>query len=224
MPEKVLLNWSSGKESALCLYQIRQSRDYEIVALLTTITEDYDRVSMHGVRRILLEKQAESLNIPIEKVFIKKNYSNNEYESRIKDILKLYKKKGILSAVFGDIYLLDVRRYREDNLKKAGIKAIFPLWKKDTFELANLFIDLGFKAIITCIDSHALDREFVGREFDKGFLNDLPAHVDPCGENGEFHTFVYEGPIFKHCIHFKKGEVVLRDNRFYFCDLLPKQL
>ena len=132
-----------------------------------------------------------------------------------------YRKLGVNSVVFGDIFLEDLRKYREDNLAKIGMEGIFPLWKSDTAELARTFIDLGFKAIITCIDSNILDRSFVGRVFDEHFLSELPGGVDPCGENGEFHSFVYDGPLFRERITYKKGQIVLRDNRFYFCDLIP---
>ena len=139
----------------------------------------------------------------------------------MKEKLLHYKNMGVLSVVIGDIFLEDLRRYREQKLAETGMKGIFPIWKRDTTELAHSFIDLGFKAVITCIDSHVLDKKFVGRDFDEQFLSDLPLGVDPCGENGEFHSFVYNGPIFQWPIAHQKGEIVLRDNRFYFCDLLP---
>jgi uncharacterized protein (TIGR00290 family) len=221
MVEKVLFTWSGGKDSAMALYEILQSPDYEISALLTTVTEDYDRISMHGVRRILLEQQAESLGIPLEKVYITKNASDDEYETKMKDKLTDYKNRGVLSVVFGDIFLEDLRKYREGNLSKIEMKGIFPIWKRDTAELANTVIDLGFKAVITCVDSKVLDKDFVGRDFDKQFLSELPSTIDPCGENGEFHSFVYDGPIFRQTIMYEKGDIVLRDNRYYFCDLIP---
>jgi uncharacterized protein (TIGR00290 family) len=221
MVEKVLFTWSGGKDSAMALYEIRKSPGYEISALLTTVTEDYDRISMHGVRRILLEQQAEALGIPLEKVYITKNASDDEYETKMRDKLMDYKSRGVLSVVFGDIFLEDLRKYREKNLSKIEMKGVFPIWKRDTAELANTFIDLGFKAVITCVDSKVLDRDFVGRDFDKQFLSELPSTIDPCGENGEFHSFVYYGPIFRQTICYKKGDTVLRDNRYYFCDLIP---
>jgi uncharacterized protein (TIGR00290 family) len=221
MVEKVLFTWSGGKDSATALYEIQKSHGYEISALLTTVTEDYDRVSMHGVRRILLEQQAESLGIPLEKVYITKNASDDEYETKMKDKLMDYKNRGVLSVVFGDIFLEDLRKYREGNLSKIEMKGIFPIWKRDTTELANTFIDLGFKAVITCVDSKVLNKDFVGRDFDKQFLSELPSAIDPCGENGEFHSFVYDGPIFRQTILYEKGDIVLRDDRFYFCDLIP---
>ena len=223
MKEKVLFSWSGGKDSALALYELQKSKSYEIAALLTTITRDYDRVSMHGVRTILLEMQAESLGIPLEKVFIRKNSTNEQYERKMSEVMTKYLAAGVSSVVFGDIFLEELRKYREDNLSKIGAKAIFPLWKKDAAVLANEFIESGFKAVITCIDSNHLDKTFIGSTFDKQFLSKLPSAVDPCGENGEFHSFVYDGPIFRQGISHTTGKVVLRENRFYFCDLLPLQ-
>lgn len=219
--EKVIFSWSGGKDSALALYEIQKSKNYEILALLTTITEDYDRVSMHGLRRILLEQQAESLGISLEKVFITKDASNEEYESKMKEALLRYKNAGVQSVVFGDIFLQDVRKYREENLSKIGMNGVFPIWRRNTTELAHTFIDRRFKAITICVDSNVLDKRFAARDFDTQFLSELPPTVDPCGENGEFHSFVYDGPIFRENILFKKGEIVLRDNRFYYCDLIP---
>jgi uncharacterized protein (TIGR00290 family) len=221
MAEKVLLSWSGGKDSVLALRELKKNDNFDIVALITTITKGYDRVSMHGIRRILLEQQADSIGIRLEKLFISNNASNEEYESTFSDALLEYKRMGINSVVFGDIFLQDIRRYREDFLKGIGMRGLFPIWGKNSIELANTFVTLGFKAVITCVDAEALDKSFAGREYDEQFLSDLPAGVDPCGENGEFHTFVYAGDIFEIPIIFAKGEVVLRDNRFYYCDLIP---
>jgi uncharacterized protein (TIGR00290 family) len=220
--KEVLFIWSGGKDSAMALYELNNTQRYEVLALLTTLTEDYGRISMHGVRSILLEQQSESLGLLVEKIYITKNASNEEFESKMKDKLTHYKSLGVSSVVFGDIFLEDLRKYRESNLSKIGMKGIFPIWKKNTAELAQKFIDLGFKAVITCVDSNVLDKSFVGREFDRQFLSKLPSTVDPCGENGEFHSFVYDGPIFSKKISHQKGEVVLRDNRFYYCDLIPE--
>jgi uncharacterized protein (TIGR00290 family) len=221
MPEKILISWSGGKDSTMALYEIQKNAKYEILALLTTVTEDYDRVSMHGLRRVLLEKQADSLGIPLEKILISKNASNEEYESKMEEALSRYKTAGVRSVVFGDLFLADVRRYREENLAKIGMNGIFPIWGRDTTELAHTFTNLGFGAVTICVDSNFLDKVFVGRTFNGQFLSELPPGVDPCGENGEFHSFVYEGPIFKEKISFEIGKVVLRDNRFYYCDLVP---
>lgn len=219
--EKSLLSWSGGKDSALALNRIKNDENYRLVAFLTSLTEDYNRISMHGIRQILLERQVESLGLPLESVYISKNSSNEEYESKMRSVLNKFIKNGVTSVVFGDVHLEDVRKYREENLSRIGMKAVFPLWGSDTSDLATEFIDLGFKAIITCIDSKFLDKKLVGREFDKAFLSELPTNVDPCGEKGEFHSFVYAGPIFKKEISFKKGRIVRRNNRFFFCDLIP---
>lgn len=216
-----LFVWSGGKDSAMALYEIKKSRLYEISALLTTITEDYDRISMHGTRGELLDRQAEALAMRQEKVYITKDSSNEDYEGRMREKLTRYKDRGVLSVVFGDIFLEDLRRYREENLSKIGMNAVFPIWKRDTEELARAFVELGFKAVVTCVDTKVLDRSFAGRIFDRDFLSDLPSDIDPCGENGEFHTFVYDGPIFKEKVSYKAGETVLRDGRFYYCDLAP---
>jgi len=221
MGEKVVVAWSGGKDSALALYEILKTNRYEVLELLTTVTKDYDRISIHGVRRVLLEQQARSLGFPLEKMFVSKGVSDAEYESILLKSLNGPRTNGVFSVVFGDIFLEDVRKYREGILSKVGLKGIFPLWKRDTRQLARTFIDLGFKAVITCVDSKSLGKDFVGREFDRQFLADLPSNVDPCGENGEFHSFVYDGPIFSERIFFTKGEIVLRENRFYYCDLVP---
>jgi len=219
--EKVILSWSGGKDSALALHELKESEDYEVCALLATLTADYDRISMHGVRRVLVERQADLVGLPLEKVFISKDAGTEEYESQMRRLLEEYASRGVGSSIFGDVFLEDVRKYREQNLSKIGMKAVFPLWKRDTSELARAFIDLGFKAVITCIDSNVLGKTFVGRMFDAEFLCALPDRVDPCGENGEFHSFVYDGPIFRRPVPHTLGEIVLRDNRFYYCDLLP---
>lgn len=175
---------------------------------------------MHGVHLSLLEQQAKSLGLKLEKVFIPKNCSDKEYELKMLNMLTKHQKIGVSSIVFGDIYLEDVRKCREENLSKIGMKGIFPLWKEDTKKLAYKFIDLGFKAIVTCVDSKLLNKKFVGKDFNKQFLEELPPNIDPSGENGEFHSFVFDSPILREKIRFVRGEVVLR-NSFYFYDLLP---
>ncbi len=221
MADKVILSWSGGKDAALTLYELRQSKKYVVSALLTTVTEEYDRISMHGVRRVLLELQTQAVGLPLEKVLISKDTSDEEYGLKMQEVLEKCLAAGISSVAFGDIFLEDVRKYREDNLSKIGMEAVFPLWQRDTSELAQTFIDLGFEAVVTCVDSDFLDGAFVGRAFDERFLSELPLDIDPCGENGEFHTFVYAGPLFRSRIPLEKGEIVLRDDRFYYCDLLP---
>lgn len=218
---KVVVGWSGGKDSALALYEIQKSGGYEIVELLTTVTEEYDRVSIHGVRTKLLDQQAEALGLPVEKMLLAKGAADKDYESEFLTILRSHRNRGVLSVVFGDIFLADVKKFRDNLLAKIGMHGIYPLWGRNTTELANEFIDLGFKAVITVVNGNVLGKEFSGREYDEQFLADLPQGVDPCGENGEFHTFVYNGPAFSKPVAFAKGEVVLRENRFWYCDLIP---
>jgi uncharacterized protein (TIGR00290 family) len=222
MKEKALFTWSGGKDSALALYYIQMEQLYEIEALLTTVTSDYDRVSMHGFRTTLLKQQANMMGYKPEKILIPKDCTNDDYESIMTKILERYHSQGLSKVIFGDIFLEDVRKYREKQLSRLDMIGIFPLWKVNTRNLADEFIKLGFKAIITCVDSTLLDGSFVGHEFDENFLEELPKNVDPCGENGEFHTFVYDGPIFNEAITLYKGEIIIREKRFYYCDLLPE--
>ncbi len=220
MKEKILFSWSGGKDSAFAFYEMQKNKNYETLALLTTVTEDYGRISMHGVREELLTKQAISLGVELYKVLISKNGSNQEYEEKMRSALEKFKSEGVESVGFGDIFLEELKKYREDKLFQVGMKGLFPIWKKDTSELASRFIDLGFKTVITCVDSKVIGKEFVGREFDRKVLSELPVGIDPCGERGEFHSFVYDGPIFREPVSCKKGEIVLRDERFWYCDLL----
>jgi len=219
--DKVIISWSGGKDCSMAYYEARKTLGLEISALITTVTEVYGRISMHGVRRTLLKQQAESLGVPVCEVIITPKATNEEYEDRMRAVLTDHKNQGVSSVVIGDIFLEDLRKYREEKLSEINMKGIFPLWKRDTTQLANTFIDMGFKAIITCVDSKSLDKKFVGRNFDHKFLSELPSGIDPCGENGEFHSFVTHGPIFRQPIACRKGEIVLRDKRFYFCDLIP---
>ncbi|MEQ9619158.1 MAG: ATP-binding protein [Deltaproteobacteria bacterium] len=221
MKKKALFSWSGGKDSALSLEYAKSGGEYEIAALITTVTSDYGRVSMHGLRCDLLDRQVTSLGYPLEKVLISKNADNNEYEAAFKSVLLKYRGLGVETVIYGDIFLQDIREYREKQLGGIGIKCLFPIWKKDTRKLARRFIDSGFKAVAICVDSEALDGSFAGRDYDYDFLSDLPEGVDPCGENGEFHTFVYDGPVFNERIDFSKGDIVFRDSRFYYCDLIP---
>jgi uncharacterized protein (TIGR00290 family) len=220
--ESVLVSWSGGKDSAIALFEILKSHKYQISALLTTITKDFDRISMHGVRRTLLERQAASLGFPLEKVFISKNATNEEYESNMGLVLTKYKDTGVNSVVFGDIFLEDLRIYRENKLATLDMRGIFPIWKRESCELARTFLALNFKAITTCVDTNTLGRQYVGRVIDEQFLSELPPNVDVCGENGEYHSFVYDGPIFQRKISYTLGETVLRENRFFYCDLMPE--
>jgi uncharacterized protein (TIGR00290 family) len=220
MREKVVVAWSGGKDSALALYEVLNSGSYEVLELLTTVTKDNSRISIHDVQRVLLEQQAQALRIPLEELFIPKGASDAEYEDKLLKALKRHRDNGVSSVVFGDLFLEDIRKYREHILEKVGMNGVFPLWKKDTRKLARTFINLGFKAVITSVDSSVLGKDFAGREYNEKFLSDLPVNVDPCGENGEFHTFVYNGPIFCEKVPFKKGALTLKDNRFYSCDLI----
>lgn len=218
MKQKIILFWSGGKDSALAFYELLQQGNYEIT-LLTTISEKYGRISAHGVREALLEKQVESLGCDLEKVYLNPNCTNEEYELKMAEAINRYKKLGVTKMAFGDLFLEEVRNYREQSLEKLRMEALFPLWGRATGEVAAAFIKLGFKAIITCVDTQVLPGEFTGRFFDPQFLTDLPGQIDPCGENGEFHSFVFDGPIFKERISFSVGEKILRDGRFNFCDL-----
>jgi len=217
--EPVVFSWSGGKDSVLALFLLNREK-FNVRTLITSISEEYIRVSMHGVRKELLEKQANSIGIPLITISLPKETTNEEYEKIMKREMLYFKSHRIYHVVFGDIFLEDIRKYRELNLSKIGMKAIFPLWKKDTKELAQNFINLGFMAIITSIDSKFLDGSFVGKIFDRDFIDSLPSNVDPCGENGEFHSFVFDGPIFSYPIQFQKGEIVFRENRFYYIDLI----
>ena len=221
-PESILFCWSGGKDSALALHTLLQQNDVCITSLLTTATEGYDRISMHGVRRELLHQQAESLRLPLHEVFIPPQCVNSIYEARMEEALLTFRKQGIRRVAFGDIFLEDLRLYREKNLARVEMQALFPIWKRDTRELIREFHAAGFRSVAVCIDSKVLDPSFAGRELDKSFFADLPASVDPCGENGEFHTFVFDGPIFSHPVGFTLGELVQRDS-FVFRDLLPEK-
>lgn len=219
--QQVLMSWSGGKDSCLALSEIQKSGAYSVAALLTTVTSDYDRISMHGVRRVLLERQAASLGISLRQVLITKSASNKEYETNLVEAASTYREQGIDSIVFGDLFLEDIKIYRDQFLARHNLHGIYPVWLRDTTEFIREFIALGFKAVITCVDGKVLDPSFAGMNIDEKFLSALPSHVDPCGENGEFHTFVFDGPNFKEPVKFSQGETVQRD-RFWFCDLLPE--
>lgn len=218
---KTAISWSGGKDSLMALYALQQSSEYKVTSLITTCTAPYNRVSVHGVRRELLEAQAQSLGLPNIPIWIDTRVTNESYESTMVKGFKRNKKTGIDAVAFGDIYLEDLRKLRAHLTKQAGLKAIFPIWKRDTTSLIQEFISLGFNAVVCCVDTRKLDPSFAGRDIDSQFLNDLPKNVDPCGENGEFHTFVYDGSLFKTPIKFTRGEPVIRDTHFCFCDLIP---
>lgn len=220
MRTPILFCWSGGKDSAMALRALLQQDQFRVTGLLTTVTEDYERISMHGVRRELLRRQAESISLPLHEVRIPRDCVNTIYEARMEQALRLQLENGVRSIAFGDIFLEDLRAYREKNLARIGMTAVFPIWKRDTRELILEFRSAGFRSIAVCVDGKVLDRSFAGRELDEAFFRDLPPGVDPCGENGEFHTFVFDGPIFHQAIAVRTGEIIQRDS-FIYCDLLP---
>jgi uncharacterized protein (TIGR00290 family) len=216
---RILLSWSSGKDSAWSLFTLRQNPDNRVVGFLTTINEEFDRVAMHSVRRELLEAQADAAGVDLWPVLIPHNCPSELYEETMRAELAKAKDAGIAAIAFGDLFLEDIRRERENKMAGMGFELLFPLWGTPTARLAEEMINGGLKATVTCIDPHALDPSFAGRNWDAAFLKDLPENVDPCGENGEFHTFVHAGPIFSRPLAIRLGEVVTRDG-FVFADLL----
>ena len=245
MTKKALFNWSSGKDSALALYKTLQNPDYEISCLLTSVNQQFQRVSMHGIRISLLQEQAKSIGIPLKIMEIPEMPTMEVYEEVMTQTLTQLKSEGVDYSIFGDIFLEDLRKYREEKLETIGFKGIFPLWKIPTKDLIQEFISLGFKTIVVCVNEHFLDKSFVGRVIDEQFIKDLPANVDVCGENGEFHTFTFDGPIFTKPVDFEIGEIVYRkyerpekedssdkacdtsatdafDYGFWYCDLVAK--
>jgi uncharacterized protein (TIGR00290 family) len=233
------MNWSGGKDSSLSLYRILQANHYQVGSLVTNVNAVHNRISMHGVRRELLDAQARSLHIPLETVELPEEPSMEEYEKATAVKTASLKKAGYTHAIFGDIFLEDLKKYREEKLQEQEIVPVFPIWKESTAELLKEFIGLGFKAVVVCVNERQLDKSFCGRFLDESFLRDLPEAVDPCGENGEYHSYVFEGPIFKNPITVQKGEIVYKTYRapevqsespnpkkespyygFYFCDLI----
>jgi uncharacterized protein (TIGR00290 family) len=232
---KAFFNWSGGKDSALALYHAQKNQHCSIEKLLTNINGQHRRISMHGVREELLEQQAASIGIPLQKIILPEEPSMQEYEQLMKENLLAFKKENYTHAVFGDIFLEDLRKYREQQLSTLGFTAVFPIWERDSVELIHEFIELGFKSILVCTKADLLPKEFAGRIIDNDFLKDLPANVDACGENGEYHSFVFDGPIFSKPVNFTKGEVVYKEYTppktnddstpssfgFYFQDIIP---
>src|SRR5438132_243534 len=216
--KRTLLSWSSGKDSAWSLHLLRQQKEYEVVGLLTTFNREANRVAMHAVRRSLVEAQAKAVDIPLWDVDLPWPCSNADYERIMKEKCKDAVQAGIECITFGDLFLTDIRAYREKQLENSGLKPIFPVWGMPTQELARSMIEAGVRAKITCVDPKLLAPEFVGREFDEQLLSELPPDIDPCGENGEFHTFVYAGPMFQNELSVEVGEIVTRDG-FVFADL-----
>ncbi len=206
----------------MALYRTLAAKQFNVVALLTTVSDRFHRVSMHGVREALLDRQAKMVGIPLEKVYIPYPCPNAVYEEKMRNFLSMWKERGVTHVIFGDLFLEDIRRYREANLAKLDLTPIFPVWGRDTATLAQEMLKVGFRAIITCVDPKKLDTKFAGRQFNNSLIKDLPSTVDPCGENGEFHTFVYDGPIFQSPIPIEVGESVLRDG-FQFADVLMRR-
>ena len=219
--EPLVLSFSGGKDSVCALAALRMQQNLKVTRLLTTLTREYQRIAMHGVRETLLDRQAEALGLPLDKIYLSAASSHAEYEDRMLDALTRYRAQGIERVAFGDLFLEDIRAYREQQLERVGMHGVFPLWGQDTRSLAAQFIDQGFRAVIVCVDIEQLAPEFSGREFDHDLLSALPAHVDPAGERGEFHTFVYAGPLFQEPIPFVRGERVRRLGRFEYTDLNP---
>ncbi len=217
---RVLVSWSSGKDSAWTLHVLRQNPDVEVVGLLTTVNEAFDRVAMHAVRRELLEAQAAAAGLPLWPVSIPYPCPNEVYEARMADAMARAVRAGIDAVAFGDLFLDDVRRYREERLRPLGVEPLFPLWGEPTARLARAMLDAGLRALVTCIDPKQAPASLAGRPWDAASLASLPASADPCGERGEFHTFVWDGPMFARPVHVQVGEVVARDG-FVFADLLP---
>jgi uncharacterized protein (TIGR00290 family) len=208
--EKVIFCWSGGKDSALALNRILADERYEVVSLLTTCNEHFQRVSMHGVRLELLERQAEAIGLPLEKVFVSQRSSNEEYQEKMSSCLLAHKARGVAASAFGDIFLEDLKLWREQSLALVGMRGIFPIWKIDSRELIDEFIALGFGSVTCCVNDAWLDENAVGRNIDREFIDSLPIGVDPCGENGEFHSFAFAGPIFNKPVRFTVGEKVYR--------------
>jgi uncharacterized protein (TIGR00290 family) len=218
--ERIILSWSGGKDSCMALKQLRESGEFEVAGLLTTITGDYDRISMHGVRRALLQQQAAALSLPLHEVIIPPKCSNADYEAAMGTALAELRGQGIRTVAFGDLFLEDIRAYRDRMMATVEMTTLYPVWGRDTRAFIREFIDLGFKAVTCCVDLAKLDESFSGRLIDEAFLADLPPDIDPCGENGEFHTLVFDGPSFSRPVEFAIGERVARDG-FGFCDLEP---
>ncbi|HSP12841.1 MAG TPA: diphthine--ammonia ligase [Salegentibacter sp.] len=241
--KKAYINWSSGKDAAFALYKVQKNRVYDVQKLVSTVNSETNRVSMHGLRIELLQQQADAIGIPLQLIKLDGNVNMQTYNELMEIETEKLLDEGFNYSIFGDIFLEDLREYREKQLEEKGIKAVFPLWKKDTSQMMQDFLDAGFKAIVVSVNAAKLNKSFCGRLIDESFLQDLPSDVDPCGENGEFHTFVYDGPIFSKPVSFGIGEIVEKhftpsgdndddcfsdekeswDTRFFYCDLLPKK-
>src|SRR5947209_13237230 len=221
----VVMSWSGGKDSAIALHELLQTNDYELVSLMTTVSEEYRRISHHGVREALLDEQARAIGVPLEKVYLPSGEpggcTNDVYEAIMSRVMADYKARGVETVAFGDLFLEDLRAWREANLAKADMRGIFPIWKRNTTKVAHEVIQLGYKAYLSCVEPK-VGSGFVGRLYDQEFLQLVHSEMDPCGENGEFHSFVFDGPIFKRPVPVRVGEIVTRDGRYY-ADLLPSE-
>lgn len=220
MPIPVVICWSGGKDSALALRALLRDERYVVAGLVTAVTRDYGRISMHGVRRELVHGQADALDLPLTEVFIPRGASNADYEAAMAEALSAWRSRGVAAVAFGDLFLADIRAYRERQMGRLGMRPLFPVWGWDTTQLAQRFIADGFRARVCCVDPRQVNPDLCGREFDQRLLDDLPPGADRCGENGEFHTFVYDGPDFRSPIELTSGGVVSRDG-FWYCDLIP---
>lgn len=222
MKKRTLLSWSSGKDSAWALHVLRRQSDMDVVGLFSTVNQEFERVAMHAVRNELLQQQAESVGLPIQVIPIPNPCSHAEYENIMGEFIAQVKEQRMDCIAFGDLYLEDIRKYREEKLDGTGITPTFPLWGKDTEALSKEMVEGGLRAIITCIDPRTMPSAFAGKEYNASFLEQIPAGVDPCGENGEFHSFAFDGPMFKSAVNIRVGETVSRDG-FIFTDLLPEK-
>lgn len=226
MKTPAVMSWSGGKDSAIALHELLRDGGYDVVSVMTTLSEEYRRISHHGVRETLLEEQARAIGVSLHKIYLPSAESggctNDVYETIMSRVMGDYKARGVETIGFGDLFLEDLRAWREANLAKSGMRGIFPIWKRDTAEVAREVIRLGYKAYISCVEGK-LGSGFVGNLYDEDFLRALPPEIDPCGENGEFHSFVFDGPIFKRPVPVKVGEIVARDGRYY-ADLLPERV
>ena len=228
---KAIMNWSGGKDSSLALQAILHANELEVLGLLTTVNESYGRISMHGVREELLDQQATAIGLPLFKIYFPEQVSMDEYDAIMKRHLEPLVADGVTHAIFGDIFLEDLRQYREERLAEVGLTGVFPLWRQDTAVLAQKFVNDGFQAYTVCVNGKQLTQNHVGQKMNTAFFASLPDGVDVCGENGEFHSFVFDGPIFQHPIPCQVGEIVQRqlgeendtfDTIFWYADLEPK--
>ena len=220
---RILLSWSSGKDSAWALHVLRSAGEFEVVGLVTTINERHERVAMHAVRTALLEAQAEAVGLPLWKIPIPDQSTNEQYETAMRAVVERARNEGIIGFAFGDLFLEDIRRYREQQLTGTGLTPLFPLWRRPTRELAEEMLEGGLRAVLTCVDPKVLPAAFAGRRFDRELLAALPPEIDPCGENGEFHTFAYAGPMFRSPVTIEVGQRIERDG-FIFADVRPRRV